>query len=104
MTACYLLEEREGDFFCDCFEGIKGRMCKHTVGMHYRQNSGKLPVTDDVRSLPISSKRSPGRPKKPAGCQLVNEIWLVNETKLGNFHLSCAKIGVCQKPFKLGNF
>ena len=34
LTACYLLEEREGDFFCDCFEGIKGRMCKHTVGMH----------------------------------------------------------------------
>ena len=29
MTTCYFLEERQGDFFCDCFEGIKSRMCKH---------------------------------------------------------------------------
>ena len=36
--------------------------------------------------------------------ELVNEIWLVNKTKLGNFHLFFAKIGVCQKPFKLGHF
>ena len=74
LTACYFLEERDGDFFCDCFEGIKGRMCKHTVGMHYRQKTGKLPVTEDVRSLPISSKRPRGRPKKPAGCMLRSPV------------------------------
>ena len=74
LTACYFLEERAGDFFCDCFEGIKGRMCKHTVGMHYRQKTGKLPVTEDVRSLPISSKRPRGRPKKPAGCMLRSPV------------------------------
>ena len=74
LTACYFLEERNGDFWCDCFEGIKGRMCKHTVGMHYRQKTGKLPVTKDVRSLPISSKRPRGRPKKPAGCMLRSPV------------------------------
>ena len=74
LTACYFLEERDGDFFCDCFEGINGRMCKHTVGMHYRQKTGRLPVTEDVRSLPISSKRPRGRPKKPAGCMLRSPV------------------------------
>ena len=69
LTGCYFLEERQGDFFCDCFEGIKGRMCKHTVGMHYRQDTGKLPANDEIRSLPISSKRPRGRPKK-GSCQI----------------------------------
>ena len=68
LTGCYFLEERQGDSFCDCFERIKGRMCKHAIGMHYRQNTRKLPINDEIRSLPISSKRTRGHPKKPVGC------------------------------------
>ena len=63
------MEERDGDFWCDCYEGIRGRMCEHTVGMHFRQNTGRIPVTEDVRSLPISQKRARGRPKQlPKSC------------------------------------
>ena len=73
LTGCYFLEERQGDFFCDCFEGIKGRMCKHTVGMHYRQDTGKLTANDEIRSLPINSKRPRGRPKK-GSCQIRSPV------------------------------
>ena len=69
LTSCWLVEERGGDYFCDCYEGIRGRMCEHTVGMHFRNKTGKIPVTDDVRTLPISQKRPRGRPKQlPASC------------------------------------
>ena len=30
-SSCWVLEERDDDFFCDCPLGIKGKMCKHTV-------------------------------------------------------------------------
>ena len=63
------MEERDGDFWCDCYEGIRGRMCEHTAGMHFRQNTGRIPVTEDVRSLPISQKRPRGRLKQlPKSC------------------------------------
>ena len=26
LAGCYLIEERDGDYWCDCFEGIKGRI------------------------------------------------------------------------------
>ena len=69
LTGCWLIEERDGDFWCDCYEGIRGRMCEHTPGMHFRQNTGRIPVTEDVRSLPISQKRPRGRPKQlPKSC------------------------------------
>ena len=45
LTDCHFIDERKEDFFCDCFEGIKGRMCEHTPGMHYRNKTGKLPVS-----------------------------------------------------------
>ena len=68
LTSCWLVEERGGDFFCDCYEGIRGRMCEHTVGMHFRNKTGKIPVTEDVRTLPISQKRPRGRPKQLPAC------------------------------------
>ena len=34
LTDCYFIEERGGDFFGDCFEGIKGRYCEHSIGKH----------------------------------------------------------------------
>ena len=64
LIGCHLIEERDGDFYCDCFEGIKGRLCEHTTGMHFRNKTGKIPVTEDVRSLPIAQKRPKGRPKQ----------------------------------------
>ena len=74
LSACFFVEERAGDFYCDCWEGIKGRMCEHTVGMHYRQKTGRLPVTEEVRSLPIGAKRPRGRPKKLAGCRVRSPV------------------------------
>ena len=74
LSACFFIEERAGDFYCDCWGGIKGRMCEHTVGMHYRQKTGRLPVTEEVRSLPIGAKRPRGRPKKLAGCRVRSPV------------------------------
>jgi hypothetical protein len=69
LQSCWLIEEVNGDYFCDCYEGIRGRMCEHTVGMHFRQNTGRITATEQVRSLPIAAKRKAGRPKKlPASC------------------------------------
>ena len=41
--------------------------------MHYRQDTGKLPANDEIRSLPISSKRPRGRPKK-GSCQIRSPV------------------------------
>ena len=65
-NSCWLLEERDGDFFCDCPIGSKGKLCKHTVGMHYRQ--GFIEVTSQVRSVPLGQKRKRGRPKNLPNC------------------------------------
>jgi hypothetical protein len=37
--SCWILEERDGDFFCDCPVGFKGGLWDHTVGMHYRNET-----------------------------------------------------------------
>ena len=65
-TSCYLLEERNGDFYCDCYEGLKGKLCKHSVGMDYFV--GNLIVEDDVRAVPLGGKRKRGRPKRNPHC------------------------------------
>ena len=65
-SSCWLVERREGLFFCDCYNGIKGRICKHAVGLMYK--TGDLEVTDDVRSKPLGQKRRRGRPKKLPHC------------------------------------
>ena len=65
-TSCWILEERNGDFFCDCPVGMKGKLCKHTVGMLYKE--GHLEPTSDVRAVPLGQKRRKGRPKKLPHC------------------------------------
>merc|ERR1719186_722300 len=44
-SSCWILEERDGDYFCDCPIGMKGKMCKHTVGLLYKE--GHLEQTSD---------------------------------------------------------
>ena len=61
-SSCWILEERNGDFYCDCPVSMKGKLCKHTVCMLY--HTGALSATDDVKSLPLNGKRRRGRPKK----------------------------------------
>ena len=51
------------------YEGIKARLCKHSVGLMYK--CGVLDITSDVRSKPLGQKRRRGRPKKLPFC-LVN--------------------------------
>ena len=65
-TSCYIIEEKEGDFFCDCYEGSKGKLCKHSVGMSYFV--GNMIVEDDVRAVPLGGKRKRGRQKRNPHC------------------------------------
>ena len=64
--SCWILEEKDGEFYCDCFEGIKGRLCKHSIGMMYF--AGYLSPEDDVRSVPLGGKRKRGRPAQNRHC------------------------------------
>ena len=52
--SCWVLEERDGDFFCDCPVGMKGKLCKHTVGLLYKTE--RLVVTSEVRSKELGNK------------------------------------------------
>ena len=65
-NSCWILEERNGDYFCDCPKGSKGKLCKHTVGLLY--SNGHLEATSDVRRVRLGQKRKPGRPKKLPIC------------------------------------
>ena len=65
-NSCHLVEQSGQDFFCDCFEGIRGRLCKHSVGLLYK--TGTIEVDHDVRSKPLGAKRKRGRPKKLPSC------------------------------------
>ena len=61
-SSCWIIEEKGGQYYCDCYFGIKGKLCKHTVGLMYKTKV--LTETEDVRSVPLGQKRKPGRPKK----------------------------------------
>ena len=65
-TSCWIVEERDGNFHCDCPKGMKGKQCWHEVGLLYK--AGRLEVTSEVRSVPITQKRKRGRPKKLPHC------------------------------------
>ena len=71
-TSCWLLEERDNDFFCDCPIGMKGKLCKHTIGMRYV--TGKLEATSQVRSVPLGQKRKRGRPKRLPNCLIRSPV------------------------------
>ena len=51
-----ILEERDGDFFCDCSLGFKGHLCDHTLGMHFRQETGRLEASEQVGVFLIPTK------------------------------------------------
>ena len=65
-SSCYLVEQIGSEFFCDCYEGMKARVCKHAVGLMYK--TGVLEISSDVRSKPLGQKRKRGRPKKLPAC------------------------------------
>ena len=65
-TCCWILEEVNQEFLCDCLEGSKGRICQHAVGMNYFV--GKLQAEEDVRAVPLGGKRKRGRPKRNPHC------------------------------------
>ena len=65
-SSCYIIEQKGREFYCDCFVGSKGHLCKHSVGLMYK--TGTLEVTSDVRSKPLGPKRGRGRPKKTGHC------------------------------------
>ena len=65
-TSCWLIEQRDGDYFCDCFEGCKGKLCPHSNGMRYIE--GDLVPEADVRAVPLGGKRKRGRPKRNPMC------------------------------------
>ena len=65
-TSCWLIEQRDGDYFCDCFEGCKGKLCQHSNGMRYIE--GDLVPEADVRAVPLGAKRKRGRPKRNPMC------------------------------------
>lgn len=71
-SSCWIVEERDGDFFCDCPIGMKGKLCKHTVGLLYRE--GHIEVTSEVRSVPLGQKRRKGRPKKLPNCLMKSPV------------------------------
>ena len=64
--ACHLVEQKGSEFYCDCHEGIKSRLCKHSVAMMYKM--GVIEIDDHVRSKPIGQKRRRGRPKRLPAC------------------------------------
>ena len=65
-TSCWILEQRNGDYYCDCYDGCKGKLCQHSNGMKYLE--GGLVPEADVRSVPLGAKRKRGRPKRNPMC------------------------------------
>ena len=61
-TSCWILEFRNGQFFCDCPVGMKGKLCKHMVGMCYME--GIMEVTSQERTVPLGQKRKRRKTKK----------------------------------------
>ena len=60
------MEQVGTEFYCDCFEGMKARVCKHAVGLIFKTSA--LEISSDVRSKPLGQKRKRGRPKKLPAC------------------------------------
>ena len=88
-NSCNLEEQSGQDFFCDCFEGICGRLCKQSVGLLYK--TGTIEVDHYVCSKPLGAKRKRGRPKKLLSCltsspkplsllNLETLLWLIPNT------------------------
>ena len=50
-TSCYFIEEKDGVFYCDCWEGMMGKQDKHSKAMMYYP--GKWEAEADVRAVPL---------------------------------------------------
>ena len=53
-SSCHIIEQVNEEFYCDCFLGMKAKLCKHSVGMLYKTEL--LEVTSDP-SLFVSIER-----------------------------------------------
>ena len=66
LTGCWFIEEFNGDYFCDCYEGIRGRMCEHTIG---KTQEWLMPQRRSEACLLLRSGRPVGLPNRlPASC------------------------------------
>ena len=71
----HIVEEINGDFFCDCYYGIKGHLCRHTMALTFdRTNFAVDPRLNAVKF----TRRKKGRPKK-LGLALTREPSLLPE-------------------------
>ena len=60
--SCWIIEETEdGQFYCDCPVGFKGKNCKHELGLSYKE--GRIQVLAQAEALPLGGRRPRGRPK-----------------------------------------
>ena len=55
-SSCHLVEQVGKDFYCDCHEGMKARLCKRTVGLMYK--IGIMEISSDVRRERGGGQRS----------------------------------------------
>ena len=83
-TSCYILEEKDGVFFCDCWEGMKGKNCHHSGAMMY--NTERWLAESDVRSVPLGKSRKPGRPKKNPHCLLRSPTRMIPDPAVETDH------------------
>ena len=98
-NSCWILEERNGDYFCDCPKGSKGKLCKHTLGLLY--SNGHLEATSDVRSVRLGQKLKPGRPQKLPMCLATSQPASTQENNQeechsgggGSHYSSCGRQG-----------
>ena len=70
----HLVENSSGFFRCSCADGQKQYVCRHSIGVEYRFEGRS--VLPKVSSLPLDTKRKPGRPKRvpPALMRDLNSI------------------------------
>ena len=60
-NSCHIVEQVGREFFCSCYKGIKGKICKHTMALTY----ARVP---QFQILPTLSAPKFRRMKRPLGC------------------------------------
>jgi hypothetical protein len=62
-AGCWLVEETDdGEFWCDCPVGFKGKVCKHVLALGYKFD--RIEVLAHAHAQKLGEKRQRGRPKK----------------------------------------
>ena len=59
-SSCHIVEEINNEFFCDCAQGIKGHLCKHTMALTFDRTD--FPVDPRLNAVKFK-RRQRGRPK-----------------------------------------